>query len=199
MDAPTESFEDQPSEELQRLLANSEEITWYAKPMKNAMYWITAIQSLLIAGFLFLLCGGLVVPLLSLVGSVLRKAIGLTGAIVICIGMIILLLSVIVVTVIRNTHRRYTQAEYAVTDEQLIQFDGLPGRDYSSISWDRVRDLEVNVGLLDKLFGTGTIRAHIPGGKTTGPGGTGISFKYIQDPHHALNMIEDASPRSTKV
>jgi len=52
---------------------------------------------------------------------------------------------------------RYRVTHYAITNKRIILQKGIIGRDFKSIDYDKVQDVSVNVGLIDKMFGTGKI------------------------------------------
>jgi hypothetical protein len=53
----------------------------------------------------------------------------------------------------------YGYLQYAVTDKRVILQDGLIGRDFTIIDFDKIDNVRVDVNIFDKLFGgnTGTI------------------------------------------
>lgn len=85
----------------------------------------------------------------------------------------------------------YRNAEYAVTDRRAIQLGGSVGRDYSSVEWGKVQDVQVQRGLLSKAFDTGVIELVTAGGTTTTTGG-GVSFMGVADPSAVLQTFENA-------
>lgn len=183
-----------PTDQLQRLLKENEELTWVAKPEKKPLYLGNAIQSVIVGVFLMFFFGVGIVPATLFGGAYLQDTLGLTSAITIIGTILGLLVCMVVGGIIWNIKQRYKHAEYAVTNKRLIQFGGIIGRDYSSVSWDRIQDLEVNVGMFDKFFDTGSINVHVAGGTTTGPGGGGVKFKYVDKPYEALQTIQEAQP-----
>ena len=51
----------------------------------------------------------------------------------------------------------YRCIAYSITNSRVIIQSGLIGRDYKSIDFDKIQDIGINVGLFDKIFGTGSI------------------------------------------
>lgn len=46
---------------------------------------------------------------------------------------------------------------YYITSKRILIKSGLIGKDYKSVYFEQVQSCDVNVGLIDKIFGTGTI------------------------------------------
>jgi uncharacterized membrane protein YdbT with pleckstrin-like domain len=47
----------------------------------------------------------------------------------------------------------YKYTYYAITNKRVIIQKGLIGRDFEIVDFDKITNAEVNVGVLDKLFG----------------------------------------------
>lgn len=54
--------------------------------------------------------------------------------------------------------------EYIFTEKRIIMKSGIIGTDFKSIYYEQIKNLEVDVGLIGKIFGVGTIK--IDTGKT---------------------------------
>lgn len=50
----------------------------------------------------------------------------------------------------------YPFVHYAITNKRVIIQKGLIGRDFDMVDFDKITDLQVNVGVVDKLFGQGS-------------------------------------------
>lgn len=83
--------------------------------------------------------------------------------------------------------RSYQLSELGLTDDRLIELGGVVGRDASSVVLDDIQDVELKKGLVDEVFGVGGLRFKVAGGDSSG-----IRFTCIEDPHAALERIEDA-------
>jgi hypothetical protein len=81
--------------------------------------------------------------------------------------------------------------EYAITDKRIIIQKGLVGRDFDSIDYEKIQDISVNVGLIDKFFGTGTIIASSAGWLQY-PGRTfpGAVLKSIRNPYEVYKNLK---------
>ena len=49
----------------------------------------------------------------------------------------------------------YKNIYYAITDKRVLIQGGLIGRDFEMVDFDQITNAEVNVGIADKLFGSG--------------------------------------------
>ena len=50
----------------------------------------------------------------------------------------------------------YKHVYYAITNKRVLFQKGLIGRDFEMVDFDQITNTEVNVGVLDKLFGGGS-------------------------------------------
>lgn len=170
------------SEHLQRLLREDEELTWHGKPDKKALYASNAIGGLFAAVFF----GGFFgIPGSAVIGGI---AVGVWGeqAALWAVGGFLALLAVGIPTgLILGMRQHYENAEFAVTDDRVIETGGMIGKDTSTISLEDIRDVDVNVGLFSKLFGTGSLEFQVAGGSNSG-----ITFNHVPSPYVTLQQIE---------
>lgn len=173
------SSDPEPSGDLEALLREGETIRWHARPRASPIYLSFLVKGAVIGLF--------VVPW---IGFMLVAGVGLdVGSRPVQVGLG--LIGLYVLGVLAAARQRVHHAEYAATDQRLIQFGGIVGRDYSSTTWDKVRDVEVSVGVFDKPFDTGTVHLTVAG--TGGPtGGAGVEFAFIPDPYAQLQEVEAA-------
>lgn len=169
------------SADLERVLAPDEELVWHARPDRRShmVGWlISAVPVLVFFGpFVFMTAMFCVL----LVGIAIDA--GLAYLIAGILGAMAFTLGLVVGGTYLLARRALAYAEYAVTDRRLIRFGGLIGRDYSTIDRANVEDLEVNVGLVNERFGTGTISA-------TTAGSGGVSFSNVLDPYAVLESVQ---------
>jgi membrane protein YdbS with pleckstrin-like domain len=166
------------SEQLQRI-TEGEDVFWHAKPDKKAF--------ILTRGLIYLVLLLVLVPSFFIFGSVL-SFVGLTDVIILPVGVagITALLFLLFAALIRN---QYNHLEYAVTDDRLIQFSGIIGRNYSTVKWEDVQDFETKVGPIDKIFGTGTITARPAGASSTSH--QGITYECVKHPYTITEELND--------
>lgn len=74
---------------------------------------------------------------------------------------------------------------YVITDKRVIIQSGLIGLDYTTVDFDKIQSMSVNVGVVDKLLkeNTGSINIY---------SGTLVSGKHgVYSVPHSLNIIDD--------
>ncbi|TAL18495.1 PH domain-containing protein [bacterium] len=81
---------------------------------------------------------------------------------------------------------------YAVTTKRLMLRSGFWGTDFKTVDYDKIADMEVNVGPVENSLCVGTIRAF--SGNTTSKGGRIYdSFIGIQQPYEVFKKIKGIS------
>lgn len=168
------------SDELQQLLRDDEELLWRGTPNR----WRLVTDGFKVLGPVLFVLWMIGVFVVFMVGLAIEAAGGDPLSILPMVGGVALLVVLVVAAgVFWVADRRYDHAEYAATDDRLVSFGGAFGRDASSVDWESVRDLEVTVGGLDGLFGTGTI--HVA---TEGSGD--LAFRYVDRPHELAAALD---------
>lgn len=90
----------------------------------------------------------------------------------------------------------HKHVEYVITEKRVLIKKGLIGRDFDSIDFEKIQDVSVNVGLVDKIFGTGTIVAtsagalQFPQGRGMIRGMPGSLFKSIEKPYDVYKLLK---------
>lgn len=90
----------------------------------------------------------------------------------------------------------YRYIAYAITNSRVIIQSGFIGRDYKSIDFDKIQDVGINVGLFDKIFGTGSIDIKTAGvnvvqtkyGQTVIPNPNVIAF--VDNPYEVAKILK---------
>lgn len=78
---------------------------------------------------------------------------------------------------------------YAYTNRRLLMRSGVFGTSFKSIDYDRIQELDVTVGLVDRLFDVGTVRAF--SGTLTAKGAPVYDrFVSIPDPYGVYRGIK---------
>lgn len=82
------------------------------------------------------------------------------GLIIFKIGPLIMLAVPLIVFVVNPIVRFFqsTKIEYIITDKRVYVFSGIIGTDVQSIEYREIDKLNINVGLIEKLRGKGTIQ-----------------------------------------
>jgi hypothetical protein len=90
----------------------------------------------------------------------------------------------------------YGNTLYAYTNRRMLMrggLGGLFGTSFKSIDYDRIQELDVTVGLLDRLFDVGTVRAF--SGSLTSKGARIYDrFVSIRDPYGVYRAIKGVPP-----
>lgn len=89
----------------------------------------------------------------------------------------------------------WENVQYAVTSKRVILSSGLIGKDFKSIDHDQIKNISVNVGVIDKLFNknTGSVRI-FSGESRRGEHGTysvSDTMYGIQDPYKVFKNIKE--------
>jgi hypothetical protein len=78
---------------------------------------------------------------------------------------------------------------YAYTNRRLMMRSGVFGTSFKSIDYDRIQELDVTVGIIDRLFNVGTVRAFC--GNFTSKGARVYDrFVSIPDPYNVYRGIK---------
>jgi membrane protein YdbS with pleckstrin-like domain len=90
--------------------------------------------------------------------------------------------------VFRNTH-------YAITTKRVMMRSGFFGIDVKIVDFDKIQNLEVNVGPLEKLYNVGSIRIFSGEVSHTKNGLRSLSdtFKAIQEPYAVFKQLKQVS------
>ena len=95
---------------------------------------------------------------------------------------------------------KYRNTEYLITDRRIITQTGAVGLDTSFVSLDKIQEVYVRVGLLDRYFGTGNVYAATAGhsGYDAGSGSMGYrpSLKALSDPYAVHRLLQQAMESS---
>jgi len=91
----------------------------------------------------------------------------------------------------------YKYVWYVITDKRIIIQRGLVGRDFTSIDYDKITDVDVIVGIADKLFGgkegSGSINIYTPASFRMGSNGSYIkpnSLANIPNPYGVFQKFK---------
>jgi uncharacterized membrane protein YdbT with pleckstrin-like domain len=177
-----------PSDHLRRLLRDGEDLAWRSKPHERAHYWATLVPGVPIVGFGVRFVGGF----LQFVLSALAILLGVDALANIAEAVLpILGLSVSIGAAHLAARWRFDHAELGLTADRVIATSGIVGRDTSTLALADVRDVDVTVGLMDKLFGTGQVELQVAGDMTAG-----ATFNYIDEPYEVMDTLEGARKKA---
>ncbi|GAB4157553.1 MAG: hypothetical protein Fur003_1340 [Candidatus Dojkabacteria bacterium] len=88
---------------------------------------------------------------------------------------------------------RYSKEMYAFTNSRVLMSTGFIGMDYKFINFDQIKNSSVNVGLFDKLFGTGSINifsGEFGGSSKNGYASTGDRLIGIKKPYDVYKDLQ---------
>ena len=170
------------SAEMRAILSPGERVVWLGGPELGPF----------LVPYLFLSFFGAIWMAFMLVGF------GIIGPLILVIphfwvGVALLLSPVYGILV-----RKYTV--YVITDKRVIIQRGLIGRDFTSVDFDKIQNMDIDVGFLDRLFGTGTITFATAATPYASPyawrpaGGTKMpAFRGIREPYRVFEKIKTVS------
>lgn len=93
----------------------------------------------------------------------------------------------------------YKYIYYVITDKRVIMQSGIIGRDFQHVDYDKMTDMGVSVGILDKLLGknAGSISlvtgAVAVGGESPHVQKLGIFLSHITDPYKVFELVKKVS------
>lgn len=85
--------------------------------------------------------------------------------------------------------REYRFTEYAITDRRVLVKTGIVAAGYLSFYYNEIRNIEMHIGIIDRLTGVGDIFIHC--GKITSAKVPG--FLDIEDPYSVYKILEKAT------
>ena len=96
-----------------------------------------------------------------------------------------------------------------ITDKRIITQTGAIGLDTRFVDFDKVQEVYVKIGVIDKLFGTGSVYAMTAGFSGFGPrGGYGYgyggfagsrpSLSALKEPYKVHKLLQEAIEKSKK-
>lgn len=98
---------------------------------------------------------------------------------------------------------RYRNTEYMITDQRVITQTGAIGLDTRFVDFDKIQEVYVKIGIIDKLFGTGSVYVMTAGSTVFGSsmrsgygyGGSGSmrpSLGALREPYKVQKILQEA-------
>jgi membrane protein YdbS with pleckstrin-like domain len=87
----------------------------------------------------------------------------------------------------------YGNTEYLITDQRIITQTGAIGLDTRFVDLDKIQEVYVNIGFIDRMFGTGTVYAttasyvHVGSGMSMRP-----SLGSLKEPYEVQKLLQEA-------
>ena len=178
------------NQDIQNILEENEKVLWSGKP---------DLKSLLVFSLFFTAIGIAIIALilLNLDSETIQcttngvKKVGFECARVTYIICGVLFFISCLIPIL--SYLFYKVTDYLVTNKRIIIKTGFIGADMRSIYYDQVRSAFVNVGLVGKLFGTGTIlidTGRITQSRKRGSKTAYDSFRFIKNPYQVYKFVQ---------
>jgi len=171
--------------ELDKVLDKNEKVFWEGKPK----FWPFFLSGFAMASFglFFLIIGGLVI-----VWEIKRGNYLFIFLPHFWIGVVL----VFAVPIYRALVYKHTY--YAITNKRVLFQKGLIGRDFEMVDFDQITNVEVNVGVLDILFGrkSGSILISSAGSFTYTRRGAvqkPYTISHIENPYGVFKFFKKVS------
>ncbi len=139
---------DSSMDQLDLVLDKNEKLLWSGKP-KFLPYVISRVIILGIVIFMFTFISVLLI--MSHTGTNVTNRFDITYPLLLWSAIIAIVGSSILVRL------WWRVAFYGVTDKRVIFQYGIFGRDFTFMDYDKIQNTNVNIGLIDKIFKTGSI------------------------------------------
>lgn len=135
-------------EEFDKVLNENEKVFWQGKPA----FWpfFLSVTPISLFGAIFMVAG-----LFPLYRAIVNQQFFLILFPHFWVGLVVFLGIPIYKALV------YSKTAYAITNKRVILQTGLVGRDFNMADFDQITNAEVDVGVLDKLFGNGSGSIHI--------------------------------------
>jgi len=93
---------------------------------------------------------------------------------------------------------RFRNTEYTITDRRIVTQTGAIGLDTRYIENEWIREVYVNVSIMDRLFGTGSVMVSTASGMIggTGPNSMRPAMWCLQDPYGVQKIIWDSMKKA---
>lgn len=175
--------------ELQTILEKEEQVVWEGKQ---------DFKSAIVSGFSFalILCAvALIIPILTSGGGTCTVN-GQVAPMEQCakgFGYFSYGLFAVAVLILFSAYINYKVTRYVITNKRLLLKSGWIGADIRSVYYNLVRSVFVNVGIIGKIFGTGSIMIDTGRMTQTKHGTQTIydRFSNIKEPYEVIRMIQE--------
>ena len=173
--------------EIETILQKNEKVIWEGKQDLNSTIILSLFTSLIIFAVAFFF----VYPMMSS-----ATVCTVNGVVKPCGNTVLWIFLALVFFALTSPLFAYLYwrvTKYLITNKRLVIKSGLIGADIRTIEYDHIRSAFVNVGIIGKLFGTGSILMDT-GRITQGENSTRIDydrFKNIKDPYEIYKLFQD--------
>ena len=138
--------------QIEDILARDEEILWRGKPKKSAYFTHVILKHL----WLIILCiGGGILCLLPLILGLIE----LRGSLIeLAMSSVFFITALIQILHIIKECIGYKNIEYALTNNRILFKSGIIGMDYHGLQYSEIGSVNLDVGIVDKIFNVGDIK-----------------------------------------
>jgi len=184
---------------VDKLLSANEKIVWRGKPVKKA-FLLSGLMAIPI-GLIFL--SFFIFWMWSTASMGAPFSFIIFGLPVLGIGLAVTLGPFLLQIL------RYRNTEYVITDKRIITQTGAIGLDTRFVDFEKVQEVYVQIGWIDRLFGTGSVYAMTAGFSGFSPrGGYGYgygsyagnrpSLSALEEPYEVQKLLQEAIETSKK-
>ncbi|TRO51178.1 PH domain-containing protein [Candidatus Bathyarchaeota archaeon] len=184
---------------VDKLLSANEKIVWRGKPVKKA-FLLSGLMAIPI-GLIFL--SFFIFWMWSTASMGAPFSFVIFGLPIVGIGLAVTLGPFLLQIL------RYRNTEYVITDKRIITQTGAIGLDTRFVDFEKVQEVYVQIGWIDRLFGTGSVYAMTAGFSGFSPrGGYGYgygsyagnrpSLSALEEPYEVQKLLQEAIETSKK-
>ena len=184
---------------LERLLNSNEKVLWSGRPVRKAFI----LPGLVSIPFGFIFLGFAIFWMWTATSLGAPGELSLFGLLFVLIGIGIAFGPFLFQLL------RYRNTEYMITDKRIITQTGAIGLDTRFVDFEKVQEVYVQIGVIDKLFGTGSLYAMTAGFSGFVPrGGYGYgyggfagnrpSLAALKEPYEVQKLLQEAIEKSKK-
>lgn len=166
---------------VEDLLLSGEEILWQGKPNRRA-YIMSSIFKMLPIALIWLIFDGLFIGIM--IWQDIFSSLPVFVTVIICLFFVLHLTPVwVYLSNIITASRRHRNTSYLFTNARIIIVDGFIGLDVQNIYYTEITDVNLTVGIIDKMFKVGDISLHLKSG--------GVRVVYdVSDPYALVSKLQ---------
>lgn len=145
---------------IKDVLVEGEEIIWEGKPKKN-VYILNQIAVMFPFAFIWLLVDGGIIAMMIASGEIKEMLWFVIPFFAIHLMPVWIWLSNLL-----TANKKWKNTVYALTNKRIIMSSGFIGVNYQTIFYKDIKKVNLNVGLMDKLFKVGDLYFATDDGRT---------------------------------
>lgn len=169
---------------LNDLLMDGEQILWRGKPKKKAFIINKSLFMFPIA-LIWLLFDGSALAMLSFTGELKNMLWFIIPFFALHLAPVWIWLANTI-----SANKRWKNTEYAVTDKRILLRNGLFGYDFQSITYVEIENVNIRVGLIDRLLKVGDIYIQLSGRGRSNSSQSKAAILDIEQPFNVFKMLQ---------